>query len=91
MILKNSFAPLFSKSKFDVLRDPPWFLGKMSDTHKLQTIDIWNSYGIFEKSAYDKTTTHDDFGMAVTYVSIDHYLKKVYCIVCFASNFYKVI
>uniref|UniRef100_UPI00402AC647 hypothetical protein n=1 Tax=Turicimonas muris TaxID=1796652 RepID=UPI00402AC647 len=32
-------------------------------------------YGIFEKNAYDKKTTHDDFGMAVTYVAIDYYLK----------------
>ena len=78
VILKNSFAPLFSKSKFDVLvGNPPWITWKkMSDTHKKQTLDIWLSYGIFEKNAYDKKTTHDDFGMAVTYVSIDHYLKK---------------
>jgi len=48
----------------------------MSDTYRKLTLDIWLSYGIFEKSAYDKITSHDDFAMAVTYVSIDHYLKK---------------
>ena len=32
--------------------------------------------GIFEKNAYDKKTTHDDFGMAVTYVAVDKYLKN---------------
>ena len=78
IILKNSFAPLFSHDKFDVLvGNPPWITWKaMSDTYRKLTLDIWLSYGIFEKSAYDKITTHDDFAMAVTYVSIDHYLKK---------------
>ncbi|MDR1329149.1 MAG: N-6 DNA methylase [Oscillospiraceae bacterium] len=76
-ILKNSFAPLFSRSGFDVVvGNPPWIAWKaMSDTYRKQTLDIWLSYGIFEKSAYDKITTHDDFAMAVTYVSIDHYCK----------------
>lgn len=77
IILKNSFAPLFSQSKFDVIvGNPPWITWKaMSDTYRRATLDIWLSYGIFEKSAYDKITSHDDFAMAVTYVSIDHYLK----------------
>ena len=48
----------------------------MSDTYRKQTLDIWLSYDIFNKSAYDKITTHDDFAMAVTYVSIDHYCKN---------------
>ena len=47
----------------------------MSDTYRTATLEIWLSYGIFEKSAYDKITSHDDFAMAVTYVSLDHYLK----------------
>lgn len=78
IILKNSFAPLFSHDKFDVLvGNPPWITWKaMSNTYRTMTLDIWLSYGIFEKSAYDKITSHDDFAMAVTYVSIDHYLKK---------------
>jgi hypothetical protein len=78
IILKNSFAPLFSHDKFDVvIGNPPWITWKaMSDTYRKLTLDIWSSYGIFEKSAYDKITSHDDFAMAVTYVSIDHYLKK---------------
>jgi SAM-dependent methyltransferase len=77
IILKNSFAPLFSQSKFDVIvGNPPWITWKaMSDTYRQATLEIWLSYGIFEKSAYDKITSHDDFAMAVTYVSIDHYLK----------------
>lgn len=77
IILKNSFAPLFSQRKFDVIiGNPPWITWKaMSDTYRKATLDIWLSYGIFEKSAYDKITSHDDFAMAVTYVSIDHYLK----------------
>jgi len=77
IILKNSFAPLFSHDKFNVLvGNPPWITWKaMSDTYRKMTLDIWLSYGIFEKSAYDKITSHDDFAMAVTYVSIDHYLK----------------
>lgn len=77
IILKNSFAPLFSQSKFDVIvGNPPWITWKaMSDTYRNSTLEIWLSYGIFEKSAYDKKTTHDDFAMAVTYVSLDHYLK----------------
>jgi len=77
IILKNSFAPLFSQSKFDfIIGNPPWITWKaMSDTYRTATLDIWLSYGIFEKSAYDKITSHDDFAMAVTYVSIDHYLK----------------
>lgn len=78
IILKNSFAPLFSHDKFDVvIGNPPWITWKaMSDTYRTLTLDIWLSYWIFEKSAYDKITSHDDFAMAVTYVSIDHYLKK---------------
>ena len=78
IILKNSFAPLFSHDKFDVVvGNPPWITWKaMSDTYRKLTLDIWLSYGIFEKNAYDKITSHDDFAMAVTYVSIDHYLKK---------------
>lgn len=76
-ILKNSFAPLFEMNSFDfVVGNPPWVSWKnMSDTYRQRTLDIWLSYGIFEKSAYDKITTHDDFAMAVTYVSIDHYLS----------------
>ena len=48
----------------------------MSDTYRKRTLDIWLSYGIFEKSAYDKITSHDDFAMAVVYVSMDHYVKE---------------
>ena len=83
IILKNSFAPLFSQSKFDVIvGNPPWITWKaMSDTYRKATLDIWLSYGIFEKSAYDKITSHDDFAMAVTYVCIDHYLRDK----CFTS------
>lgn len=78
VILKNSFAPLFSHDKFDfVIGNPPWITWKaMSDTYRKMTLDIWLSYGIFEKNAYDKITSHDDFAMAVTYVCIDHYLKN---------------
>ena len=78
IILKNSFAPLFMQDKFDYLvGNPPWITWKsMSDTYRKLTLDIWLSYGIFEKDAYDKITTHDDFAMAVVYVSIDHYLKE---------------
>jgi len=78
VILKNSFAPLFSHDKFDfILGNPPWITWKaMSDTYRKMTLDIWLSYGIFEKNAYDKITSHDDFAMAVTYVCIDHYLKN---------------
>ncbi|MDK2840388.1 MAG: hypothetical protein PWQ83_1980 [Thermosipho sp. (in: thermotogales)] len=77
IILKNSFAPLFARGCFDiVVGNPPWISWKsMSDTYRKSTLDIWLSYGIFEKNAYDKITTHDDFAMAVTYVSIDHYVK----------------
>lgn len=78
IILKNSFAPLFAKGGYDfVVGNPPWIAWKaMSDTYRKQTLDIWLSYDIFNKSAYDKITTHDDFAMAVTYVSIDHYCKR---------------
>jgi len=78
IILKNAFAPLFACGGFDVVvGNPPWIAWKaMSDTYRKQTLDIWLSYGIFEKSAYEKITTHDDFAMAVTYVSIDHYCKE---------------
>lgn len=78
IILKNSFAPLFAKGGYDfVVGNPPWIAWKaMSDTYRIQTLDIWLSYDIFNKNAYDKITTHDDFAMAVTYVSIDHYCKN---------------
>lgn len=77
IILKNSFAPLFCQQKFDYLfGNPPWIAWKaMSQSYRDLSLDIWLSYGIFEKSAYDKKTSHDDFAMAVTYVTIDHYLK----------------
>lgn len=77
IILKNSFAPLFCQQKFDyIFGNPPWIAWKaMSQSYRDLSLDIWLSYGIFEKSAYDKKTSHDDFAMAVTYVSIDHYLK----------------
>lgn len=56
IILKNSFAPLFSKKHFDyVMGNPPWIAWKaMSESYRKLTLDIWLSYGIFEKSAYDK-------------------------------------
>lgn len=78
IILRNSFAPIMIGSKFDyVVGNPPWIAWKsMSKSYRAGTLSIWQSYGIFEKNAYDKRTTHDDFGMAVTYVSIDQYLKK---------------
>lgn len=77
-ILKNSFAPTLIGDKFDfVVGNPPWIGWKsMSKTYRAGTLDVWQSYGIFEnKSAYDKKTTHDDFAMAVTYVAVDQYLK----------------
>lgn len=77
-ILKNSFAPVMLKQKFDyVVGNPPWIAWKaMSKTYREGTLKVWKSYGIFEKNAYDKKTTHDDFGMAVTYVALDQYLKN---------------
>ena len=77
-ILKNSFAPVLLKQRFDfVVGNPPWIAWKaMSKTYREGTLKVWQSYGIFEKSAYDKKTTHDDFGMAVTYVALDQYLKN---------------
>lgn len=77
IIFRNSFAPIMIKSKFDfVVGNPPWIAWKaMSKSYRDGTLSIWQSYGIFEKSAYDKKTTHDDFGMAVTYVAVDQYLK----------------
>lgn len=78
IILKNSFAPTMIGNKFDyVVGNPPWIAWKsMSKSYREGTLAIWQSYGIFEKNAYDKKTTHDDFGMAVTYVSLDQYLKN---------------
>lgn len=78
IILKNSFAPTMIGNKFDfVVGNPPWIAWKsMSKSYREGTLSIWQSYGIFEKNAYDKKTTHDDFGMAVTYVAIDQYLKN---------------
>lgn len=78
IIFRNSFAPVMIGNKFDyVVGNPPWIAWKaMSKSYRSGTLSIWKSYGIFEKNAYDKKTTHDDFAMAVTYVSIDQYLKK---------------
>lgn len=78
IILKNSFAPLIVGNKFDyVVGNPPWIAWKsMSKQYREGTLKVWQSYGIFEKNAYDKKTTHDDFGMAVTYVAVDYYLKE---------------
>lgn len=78
IILRNSFAPTMIRDKFDyVVGNPPWIAWKaMSRSYRTGTLTIWQSYGIFEKNAYDKKTTHDDFGMAVTYVAIDQYLKE---------------
>lgn len=77
IILRNSFAPILIGNKFDfVIGNPPWIAWKsMSKSYREGTLEIWKSYGIFEKNAYDKKTTHDDFGMAVTYVAVDKYLK----------------
>ena len=77
-IFKNSFAPIMIDDKFDyVVGNPPWISWKsMSKTYRTGTLEVWQSYGIFEKNAYDKKTTHDDFGMAVTYVAVDYYLKE---------------
>ena len=76
-VLRNSFAPALLGTKFDfVVGNPPWIAWKaMSKNYREGTLAIWKSYGIFEKNAYDKKTTHDDFGMAVTYVAVDQYLK----------------
>ncbi|MGD0784494.1 MAG: N-6 DNA methylase [Sedimentisphaerales bacterium] len=76
-ILKNSFAPVYSEGQFDfVVGNPPWVSWRsMSKSYRDLTLPIWLSYDIFDKSAYDKITTHDDFAMAFTYVSADHYLK----------------
>lgn len=77
IILRNSYAPIMIGEKFDyVVGNPPWIAWKsMSKSYREGTLKIWQSYGIFEKNAYDKKTTHDDFGMAVTYVAVDQYLK----------------
>lgn len=78
IIFRNSFAPTMIRDKFDyVVGNPPWIAWKaMSRSYRTGTLTIWQSYGIFEKNAYDKKTTHDDFGMAVTYVAVDQYLKE---------------
>ena len=78
IIFRNSFAPIMIRDKFDyVVGNPPWIAWKaMSKSYRTGTLTIWQSYGIFEKNAYDKKTTHDDFGMAVTYVAVDQYLKE---------------
>lgn len=78
IILRNSFAPILIGNKFDyVVGNPPWIAWKsMSKSYREGTLEIWKSYGIFEKDAYNKKTTHDDFGMAVTYVAVDKYLKN---------------
>lgn len=78
IILRNSFAPILIGNKFDyVVGNPPWIAWKsMSKSYREGTLEIWKSYGIFEKNAYDKKTTYDDFGMAVTYVAVDKYLKN---------------
>lgn len=78
IVLRNSFAPTMIRNKFDyVVGNPPWIAWKaMSRSYRTGTLTIWQSYGIFEKNAYDKKTTHDDFGMAVTYVAVDQYLKE---------------
>lgn len=77
IIFRNSFAPIMIRDKFDfVVGNPPWIAWKaMSKSYRAGTLTIWQSYGIFEKNAYDKKTPHDDFGMAVTYVAMDQYLK----------------
>lgn len=76
-ILKNSFAPVYSENQFDfVVGNPPWVSWRhMSKSYRELTLPIWLSYDIFDKSAYDMITTHDDFAMAFTYVSADHYLR----------------
>lgn len=78
IIFRNSYAPIMIRNKFDyVVGNPPWITWKsMSKSYREGTLSIWQSYGIFEKNAYDKKTTHDDFEMAVTYVAIDQYLKN---------------
>ncbi|MCL4389206.1 N-6 DNA methylase [Candidatus Marsarchaeota archaeon] len=76
-ILKNSFAPVYSENQFNfVIGNPPWVSWRnMSKSYRELTLPIWWGYDIFNKSAYDRGTTHDDFAMAFTYVSADHYLK----------------
>lgn len=78
IILMNSFAPTMITKKFDyVVGNPPWIAWKsMSKSYRDGTLEVWQSYNIFNKNAYDKKTTHDDFGMAVTYVAVDQYLKE---------------
>jgi len=78
LILKNAFAPVYSRDQYDfVIGNPPWVNWRhMSKSYRKLTLPIWLSYDIFNKSAYDKRTTHDDFAMAFTYVSADHYLKE---------------
>ena len=76
-ILKNAFAPVYSRNQYDYcIGNPPWVnWHHMSKSYRELTLPIWWSYDIFNKSAYDARTTHDDFAMAFTYVSSDHYLK----------------
>lgn len=76
-ILKNAFAPVYSRNQYDFcIGNPPWVnWHHMSKSYRELTLPIWWSYDIFNKSAYDARTTHDDFAMAFTYVSSDHYLK----------------
>lgn len=77
-IMCNSYAPIMLGKKFDfVVGNPPWIAWKgMSKTYRERSLEIWKSYGIFECNAYDKKTTHDDFGMAVVYVAVDQYLEN---------------
>lgn len=59
IILKNPFAPLIIRNKFDfVVGNPPWIAWKsMSKQYREGTLKVWQSYGIFEKNAYDKNNT----------------------------------
>jgi SAM-dependent methyltransferase len=76
-ILKNNFAPVYSQGQYDfVVGNPPWISWpSMAKSYRDLTLPIWLGYGIFEKSAYDRGTTHDNFAMAFVYVSADHYLR----------------
>ena len=47
-------APILIGNKFDfVVGNPPWIAWKsMSKSYREGTLEIWKSYGIFEKNAY---------------------------------------
>lgn len=77
-IIKNAFAPLFTRDMDLIVGNPPWILwDSLAPEYKTQTTPLWRKYGLFSLSGMDARLggAKKDVSMLFVYYCADTYLR----------------